>query len=91
MYFNNTDITDIRIALYPHCPSSRDLFSPKTPTYSDMRSCKGIHSTAAPPTLLLIPNTPSTTSSTVATPTSIENIKVYLAIAVSACVNIVYK
>jgi len=56
-----------------------------------MRSYKGIRSIAAPPTLLLIPNTPSTTSSTVATPTSIENIKVYLAIAVSACVNIVYK
>ena len=56
-----------------------------------MRSYKGIHSTTAPPTLLLIPSTPSTTSSTAATPTSTENIKVYLAIAISAHINIVYK
>ena len=56
-----------------------------------MRSRKGIHSTAAPPTLSLIPSTPSAASSTAATPTGTENIRVYSAIAVSVCVNIVYK
>ena len=55
-----------------------------------MRSYKGTRSITAPPTLLLIPSTPSTASGTVA-PASIENIRVYLAIAVSARVNIVYK
>ena len=55
-----------------------------------MRSRKGTRSVAAPPTLLLIPSTPSAASSTI-TPTSIENIRVYLVIAVSARVNIVYK
>jgi len=56
-----------------------------------MRSRRGTHSTTTPPTLLLIPSTPSTTSSTTAAPTSTENIKVYLAIAVSVCIDIVYK
>ena len=55
-----------------------------------MRSHKGTHSVAAPSTLLLIPSTPSTTSSTI-TPTSTENIRVYLVIAVSIYINIVYK
>jgi len=55
-----------------------------------MRSRKGTCSIAAPPTLLLIPSTPSTTSSTIA-PTSTENVGVYLVIAVSARINIVYK
>jgi len=54
-----------------------------------MRSRRGIHSAAAPPTLLLIPSTPSATFSTTAAPTGTENVGVYLAIAVSACVNIV--
>ena len=45
----------------------------------------------APFTLLLIPSTPSTTSSTAATFTNIENVKVYLAITISARVNIAYK
>jgi len=56
-----------------------------------MRSYRGIHSTAAPPTLLLIPSTPSATSSTITAPTSTENVRVYSAIAVSVRVNIVYK
>jgi hypothetical protein len=56
-----------------------------------MRSRRGTRSVAAPPTLLLIPSTPSAASSTTATPTSIENVRVYLAIAVSIHVNIVYK
>jgi len=47
-----------------------------------MRSRKGTRSITAPPTLLLIPSTPSATSSTT-TPTSTENIRVYLVIAVS--------
>ena len=55
-----------------------------------MRSHKGTRSITTPPTLLLIPSTPSTASSTI-TPTSTENIRVYLAIAISARVNIVYK
>ena len=55
-----------------------------------MRSYKGTHSVATPPTLSLIPSTPSATSSTIAS-TSIENIRVYLVIAVSVRVNIVYK
>ena len=63
---------------------------PKTPTCSDIRSRKGIRSITAPPTLLLIPSTPSTTSSTI-TPTSIEDVRVYLVITISAYINIVYK
>ena len=56
-----------------------------------MRSHKDIHSAAAPPTLLLIPSTPSAASSTTTTPTSMENVKVYSAIAISIYINIVYK
>ena len=63
----------------------------KTFTCSNVRSYKGIHSTAAPPTLLLIPSTPSTASGTTTTPTGTENVKVYSAIAISARVDIVYK
>ena len=55
-----------------------------------MHSYRGIYSTTTPFTLLLIPSTPSTTSSTI-TPTSIENTRVYLAITISIRVNIVYK
>ena len=55
-----------------------------------MYSRRGARSTAAPPTLLLIPSTPGATSGTI-TPTSIENIRAYLAIAISARGNIVYK
>jgi len=56
-----------------------------------MRSYKGIYFAAASPTLLLIPSTLSTAFNTIATPTSIENVKVYLVIAISTRVNIVYK
>ncbi len=56
-----------------------------------MRSRKGTRSIATPPTLLLIPSTPSAASSTTITPTSIENVRVYLVITVSVYVNIVYK
>ena len=56
-----------------------------------MHSRRGTRSAAAPPTtLLLIPSTPSTASGII-TPTSIENVRVYLVIAVSVRVNIVYK
>ena len=53
-----------------------------------MRSRKGTRSVAAPPTLSLIPGTPSAASGTVA-PAGTENVGVYLAIAVSARVDIV--
>ena len=56
-----------------------------------MRSRRGTYSIVAPFTLLLIPRTSSAAFSTTTTPTSIENIRVYLVIAVSARVNIVYK
>jgi len=56
-----------------------------------MRSRRGTRSAAAPPTLLLIPGTPSATSGTTAAPAGTENVGVYLAIAVSARVNIVRK
>ena len=54
-----------------------------------MRSRRGTRSIAAPPTLLLIPSTPSVSSGTATTPTSTENIRVYSAIAISARVDIV--
>ena len=56
-----------------------------------MRSRRGTYSTAAPPTLLLIPGTPGAASSTTATSAGIENIRVYLAIAFSAPIDIVRK
>ena len=56
-----------------------------------MCSCKGIYFAAALFTLLLIPDTPSAAFNTPTTPTSIEGVGVYSAIAVSACVNIVRK
>ena len=56
-----------------------------------MRSYKGTCSATAPSTLLLIPSTRSTASSTAAASTAIENVRAYLTIAVSARVNIVYK
>jgi hypothetical protein len=55
-----------------------------------MRSRKGTRSVTAPSTLSLIPSIPSTASSTI-TPTSIENTRVYLAIAIFTHINIVYK
>ena len=55
-----------------------------------MRSRKGIYFTT-PPTLLLIPGTPSATFSTTTTPTNIENIGVYSAITIFTYINIVYK
>jgi len=56
-----------------------------------MRSRRGTHFITASHTLLLIPSMPATTSSTITTPISTENIKIYLAITISARVNIVYK
>jgi hypothetical protein len=53
-----------------------------------MHSRRGTRSAAAPPTLSLIPGTPSAASSTV-TPAGTENVGVYSAIAVSARVDIV--
>jgi hypothetical protein len=56
-----------------------------------MRSRRGTRSAVAPPTLLLIASTRSAASSTTVAPTSIENVRVYLVIAVSARIDIVYK
>ena len=56
-----------------------------------MRSYRGTNSATTSPTFLLIPSTPSATSGTTTAPTSMENIRVYLAIAISARVNIIYK
>ena len=63
---------------------------PKTFTGSDVYSYRGTCS-AAPLTLLLIPSMPSTAFNTTATPASIENIRVYLAIAIFIYINIAYK
>ena len=56
-----------------------------------MRSRRGTCSTATLPTLLLIYSTPGTAFSTTTAPANTENIKVYLAIAISVRANIVYK
>jgi hypothetical protein len=81
----------ISVQLYTYTiPPLETSPPPKTPIYSDIRSYKGIRLVAAP-TLLLIPSTPNTASSTTITPTNMENIRVYLVITVSIRVNIVYK
>jgi len=56
-----------------------------------MRSHKDIHFAATPLIFSLIPSTLSAVFSTATTPTSIENIRVYLVIAVSIYVYIIYK
>ena len=56
-----------------------------------MRSRRGTRSAVAPPTLSLIASTRGAASSTTVAPASIENVRAYLAIAVSARINIVYK
>jgi len=61
----------------------------KTPTYSSIRSRRGTHSTAAP-IFLPIASTPGTTITATAF-ASIESVRVYLAITISARINIVYK
>ena len=55
-----------------------------------MRSRRGTYSTIAPLTLLPITSTPGATI-TAAASASTESIRVYLVIAISARVNIVYK
>ena len=62
----------------------------KTPTYSNTRGRKGTRSTTAPLTLLPIASTPGTTITATAF-ASIESVRVYLAITISARINIVYK
>ena len=62
----------------------------KTPTYSSIRGRRDTHSTAAPLTLLLITSTLDTTTTATAS-ASTESIRVYLAIAISTRINIVYK
>ena len=68
-----------------------ETFPPKTPTYSNIYSRRGTRSAAALFTFSLIPGTPSTAFSTLTTPTSTENIRIYLAITTFIYVNIVYK
>jgi len=62
----------------------------KTPTRSSTRGYRGTRSTAAPLTLLPITGTPGAAIATT-TSTGTESVRVYLAIAVSARVNIVCK
>jgi len=62
----------------------------KTPTYSSIRGYRGTCFTAIPSTLLLIASTLGAAIATTAS-ASTESIRVYLVIAVSVCVNIVYK
>ena len=66
-------------------------FSPKTPTCSNMYSYRGTYFAATFLTLSLILGTPSAAFGTTATFTSIGNIRVYLIIAISTRVNIIYK
>jgi len=56
-----------------------------------VRSRKDTHFTAVSPTLSLILGTLSVVSGIAAAPTGTENIEVYLAIAVFARVDIIYK
>ena len=62
---------------------------PKTSTCSDVCSCKDTCFAAVSLILLLIPGTPGAASGTTATPTGIENVGVYSAIAVFTCIDIV--
>ena len=62
----------------------------KTPTYSSTYGRRGTRSTAAPLTLSPIASTLGTTIAATAS-TSTRSIRVYLAIAVSTRINIVYK
>jgi len=62
----------------------------KTPTYSSTYGRRGTHSTATPLILSLIASTPGTTITTTAS-TSARSIRVYLVIAISIRINIVYK
>jgi len=55
-----------------------------------MRGYRGTQSAATPLTLLLITSTPGITIAAT-TSASMESIRVYLAIAVSTYINIVYK
>ena len=71
-------------------PPTKTSPSIKTPTYSSMRSHRGTRSAAASLTLLPITSTPGTAIAATAS-TGMESVRVYLAIAVSAHINIVYK
>ena len=62
----------------------------KTPTYSSTHSHRGTRSTTAPLTISPITSTPGATI-TATTSASARSIRVYLAIAVSVRINIVYK
>jgi len=71
-------------------PPTKTSLPIKTPTYSSTRGRRGTRSTAAPLTLLLIASTLGAAIATTAS-ASMESIRVYLAIAISARIDIVYK
>jgi hypothetical protein len=62
----------------------------KTPTCSSMHGHRGTRSTAAPLTLSPIASTPGAAIAATAS-TSTGSVRVYLAIAISIRINIVYK
>ena len=71
-------------------PPPTKTFPPiKTPTYSGMRGRRGTRSTATPLTLLPIASIPGATIT--AASASTESVRVYLVIAISVYINIVYK
>jgi len=92
------DIANIYIALFLYYPRLYYYAFPptktsppiKTPTYSSIRGYRGTYSTATPLTLLLITSTLGATIAATAS-ASMESIRVYLAIAVSIYIDIVYK
>ena len=71
-------------------PPIKTSLSIKTPTYSSIYSRKGICFTATPLTLLPIASTPGAAVA-VTTSTSARSVRVYLAMAISVYINIVYK
>ena len=83
------DIADIHIALYSHYPRLYYYVPPpiKTLTCSNTHGCRGTYPTIASLTILPIAGM----LGAITTTTNTEYIRVYLAIAISAYVNIVYK
>ena len=87
-----TQILPIFAQFYTYTtPPLKTSYSLKTFTCNNIYSHKGTHFAIAPLIFLLIYSTPGAAPSTLITPTSTENIKIYSAITVSARVNIIYK
>ena len=86
------DIADICITSYSHyfCPCH--YFPPiKTPTYNNTHDCKNTHFAVAPPIFLLIAGMLGATAAATVAFANTRNVGVYWAIAVSVCIDIVYK